>query len=140
VEIVFYQSLVNDQVTTPWVTQHTKGHHIFIDHHGSGAKVCARHGVSSLPFYLQYAVHEITCSNLYRCGRGGIGEALVTEYKRRGVHAIATVLPREASDHLSEAGITFFPLDVTVEQSIVDLKAAVQKLTGRSLDVLVNCA
>ncbi|KAI5918407.1 hypothetical protein F4810DRAFT_715497 [Camillea tinctor] len=74
------------------------------------------------------------------CGRGGIGEGLVTEYKRRGIHPIATVLPNEASDHLSEAGITFFPLDVTVEKSVVDLKAAVQKLTGGRLDVLVNCA
>nr|BDX35604.1 short-chain dehydrogenase/reductase StrD [Stachybotrys sp.] len=74
------------------------------------------------------------------CGRGGIGEALVIEYTRRGVHAIATVLPQEASDHLSEAGITFFPLDVTNEQSIEELKAAVQKLTGGRLDILVNCA
>lgn len=75
-----------------------------------------------------------------RCGRGGIGEALVTEYARRGVHAIATVLPNEASDHLSDAGITFFPLDVTVEQSVHSLKASVQELTGGRLDVLVNCA
>ncbi|KAI0879959.1 uncharacterized protein GGS22DRAFT_193735 [Annulohypoxylon maeteangense] len=74
------------------------------------------------------------------CGRGGIGEALVVEYTRRGLHAIATVLPHEASDHLSEAGITFFTLDVTVEKSIMDLKASVQKLTGGHLDILVNCA
>lgn len=76
----------------------------------------------------------------YRCGRGGIGEALVLEYKRRGIHAIATVLPQEASDHLANAGITFFALDVTVEKSIGDLKASVQKLTGGHLDILVNCA
>ncbi|KAI2618199.1 NAD(P)-binding protein [Hypoxylon sp. NC1633] len=74
------------------------------------------------------------------CGKGGIGEALVTEYTRRGIHAIATVLPNEGSDHLSQAGITFFPLDVTVEQSVIELKAGVQKLTGGQLDVLVNCA
>ena len=64
----------------------------------------------------------------------------MTEYTRRGIHAIATVLPHEASDHLSNAGITFFPLDVTVEQSVLDLKAAVHELTGGRLDVLVNCA
>lgn len=74
------------------------------------------------------------------CGRGGIGEALVTEYKRKGLHPIATVLPNEASDHLVEAGITFYPLDVTSEKSILELKANVQKLTGGRLDVLVNCA
>jgi 1-acylglycerone phosphate reductase len=74
------------------------------------------------------------------CGRGGIGEALVTEYSRRGVHAIATVLPNEDSTHLTEAGITFFPLDVTDEQSVTELKASVQKLTAGRLDILVNCA
>lgn len=74
------------------------------------------------------------------CGKGSIGEALVTEYTRRGIHAIATVLPQEASGHLSEAGITFFPLDVTVEKSIEELKASVEKLTGGRLDILINCA
>ncbi|KAI1660865.1 hypothetical protein F4813DRAFT_400056 [Daldinia decipiens] len=74
------------------------------------------------------------------CGRGGIGEALVQEYCCHGIHAIATVLPQEASDHLSEAGITFFPLDVTVEKSVLDLKASVLKLTGGHLDILINCA
>lgn len=62
------------------------------------------------------------------------------ESTRRGIYAIATVLPHEASDHLSKADINFFPLDVTHEQSIVDLKAAVQELTAGSLDILVNCA
>jgi len=74
------------------------------------------------------------------CGRGGIGEALVTEYSRKGLHAIATVLPNEASDHLSEAGITFYTLDVTSEKSILEMKANLQKVTGGRLDVLVNCA
>jgi 1-acylglycerone phosphate reductase len=75
-----------------------------------------------------------------RCGQGGIGEALVMEYTRRGIHAIATVLPNEPHDHLSKAGITFFPLDVTVEKSVVELKAWVLELTGGKLDILVNCA
>ncbi|ROT38904.1 NAD(P)-binding protein [Sodiomyces alkalinus F11] len=74
------------------------------------------------------------------CGQGGIGEALVTEYTRRGLHAIATVLPQESSDHLTNAGITVFPLDVTAEKSVEDLKASINKLTGGHLDVLVNCA
>ena len=64
----------------------------------------------------------------------------MTEYVRRGIHAIATVLPQEASDHLSKAGITFFLLDVTVEQSVIDLEATLHELTGGRLDVLVNCA
>ena len=79
-------------------------------------------------------------TDVFRCGQGGIGEALVNEYTRSGVHAIATVLPQENSDHLTEAGISWFPLDVTVEKSVVDLKQKVLALTGGDLDILVNCA
>ncbi|KAJ8114309.1 hypothetical protein ONZ43_g4935 [Nemania bipapillata] len=74
------------------------------------------------------------------CGRGGIGEALALEYTLRGLRVIATVLPQESSDHFSNTGITHFPLDVTDEQSIRNLKSEVQALTGGRLDVLVNCA
>ncbi|RWA08743.1 hypothetical protein EKO27_g6375 [Xylaria grammica] len=74
------------------------------------------------------------------CGTGSIGEALVTEYTRAGVYAIATVLPNEATDHLEKADITFFPLDVTSEESILALQRKVQELTGGYVDVLVNCA
>ncbi|KAI0098690.1 NAD(P)-binding protein [Nemania sp. FL0031] len=63
------------------------------------------------------------------CGQGGIGEALVTEYASRGFHAIATVLPTEPSEHLSGAGITWFPLDVTQETSIEGLKKNIMSLT-----------
>lgn len=76
----------------------------------------------------------------HRCGQGGIGEALVLEYKRQGIRPIATVLPIEKSDHLKQANITFFPLDVTKDDSVVELKAKVQELTGGQLDILVNCA
>ncbi|PHH80584.1 hypothetical protein CDD80_843 [Ophiocordyceps camponoti-rufipedis] len=74
------------------------------------------------------------------CGQGGIGEALVQEFTRRGLHAIATVLPSENDEHLTRDGITCFPLDVTKEESVVKLKEAVVKLTGGFLDVLVNNA
>jgi len=79
-------------------------------------------------------------AKIYRCGQGGIGEALVKEYTRRGVHAIATVLPSENSEHLTEAGITWFPLDVTNENSVLDLKKNIGALTNGYLDFLVNCA
>jgi 1-acylglycerone phosphate reductase len=62
------------------------------------------------------------------------------EYTRRGIHAIATVLPNESSNHLSKAGLTFFALDVTVEESVLELKTRVLDLTGGKLDILVNCA
>ncbi|RBA21814.1 hypothetical protein FPRO05_14370 [Fusarium proliferatum] len=74
------------------------------------------------------------------CGQGGIGEALVMEYKRLSMHAIATVLPHESSVHLSQAGITCFPLDVTNEDSVSELKLKLEELTGGRLHILVNCA
>ncbi|OTA57979.1 NAD(P)-binding protein [Hypoxylon sp. EC38] len=70
------------------------------------------------------------------CGQGGIGEALVTEYTRRGIHAIATVLPLEPSEHLSRAGITWFPLDVTDDESVLALKKHISGLTDGYLDIL----
>ncbi|KAL7812778.1 NAD(P)-binding protein [Trichoderma gracile] len=74
------------------------------------------------------------------CGKGGIGEALVQEYTRRGIFAIATVLPNENSDHLTATGITWFPLDVTDEESVISLKETVYSLTNGYLDFLVNNA
>ncbi|KAI9154976.1 Short-chain dehydrogenase virD [Paramyrothecium foliicola] len=74
------------------------------------------------------------------CGKGGIGEALVKEYTRQGVHAIATLLPDESSDHLDEAGISWFPLDVTDEKSILNLKQNIMDFTNGKLEVLVNNA
>ncbi|RYP54382.1 hypothetical protein DL768_000799 [Monosporascus sp. mg162] len=74
------------------------------------------------------------------CGEGGIGEALVKEYARRGIHAIATVLPNEPNKHLTEAGITCFTLDLTVENSVVELERSVRVVTGGYLDILVNNA
>ncbi|KAL6882319.1 NAD(P)-binding protein [Trichoderma longibrachiatum] len=74
------------------------------------------------------------------CGKGGIGEALVQEYTRRGIFAVATVLPNENSDHLTAAGITWFPLDVTDDESVVSLKKEISSLTNGYLEFLVNNA
>ncbi|KAF6813136.1 NADPH-dependent 1-acyldihydroxyacetone phosphate reductase 2 [Colletotrichum musicola] len=74
------------------------------------------------------------------CGTGGIGEALAHEFTARGIHAIATVLPPESGEHLSNAGITWFPLDVTQESSIMALKNFLLDITGGELDFLVNNA
>ncbi|KAL6855657.1 NAD(P)-binding protein [Trichoderma novae-zelandiae] len=78
--------------------------------------------------------------SINRCGKGGIGEALVQEYTRRGIFAIATVLPNENSDHLTATGITWFPLDVTNDESVVGLKEKISPLTNGYLDFLVNNA
>ncbi|KAA8565455.1 hypothetical protein EYC84_009315 [Monilinia fructicola] len=74
------------------------------------------------------------------CGQGGIGEALVHEYKRRGLYAIATLLPQESSEHLDKEKITWFRLDVTKDESILEFKENLLDITGGYLDVLVNNA
>lgn len=74
------------------------------------------------------------------CGEGGIGEALVKEYTHHGLRPIATILPNESSNHLTSAGIDCFTLDVTKDQSILDLKRKIIQLTGGVLHLLVNNA
>ncbi|KAJ2976920.1 hypothetical protein NUW58_g7967 [Xylaria curta] len=74
------------------------------------------------------------------CGQGGIGEALVKEYALHGFHPIATLLPSEPDNHLTEAGITVFRLDVTENDSVHELKRQVVELTGGFLEILVNNA
>jgi 1-acylglycerone phosphate reductase len=74
------------------------------------------------------------------CGKGGIGEALLKEYTRLGLNAIATVLPSEPHEHLTEAGIKWFTLDLMDEKTIVSLKQDLLKVTGGYLDILVNNA
>lgn len=74
------------------------------------------------------------------CGAGGIGEALTLEYQRRGIHPIATLLPFESSEHLDKAGVTWCKLDVTNEDSVVQLKKDISELTKGRLDFLVNNA
>ncbi|KAI1362868.1 hypothetical protein F5Y08DRAFT_257890 [Xylaria arbuscula] len=74
------------------------------------------------------------------CGQGGIGEALVKEYLQRNIQPIATTLPHESTEHLDEAGILHFPLDITMEESVVDLKRTLKEITNGFLDILVNNA
>lgn len=88
-------------------------------------------------------VHEVNLyghADIRSCGQGGIGEALVKQYALRGLFPIATVLPSESNEHLVQAGITCYHLDVTREESIVELKKKIVELTNGSLEVLVNNA
>lgn len=50
------------------------------------------------------------------------------------------MLPNEDSDHLTAAGITWFPLDVRDEKSVIHLKEEVLAVTNGYLDFLVNNA
>lgn len=74
------------------------------------------------------------------CGPGGIGEALVLEFQRRGLTVIATLLPDEAREELELNDIICLDLDVTSAESVQMLRKTVDKLTGGRLDVLVNNA
>ncbi|KAF7863845.1 hypothetical protein EAF04_006810 [Stromatinia cepivora] len=74
------------------------------------------------------------------CGQGGIGEALVLEYNRRGLYTIATLLPQESSEHLDKEKITWFPLDVTKDESILSFKEKLFDITDGYLDIMVNNA
>lgn len=74
------------------------------------------------------------------CGKGGIGEALVKEFALRGLYPIATILPSEDDGHLVHANITCYRLDVTNEDSILQLKKQIFNLTDGNLGVLVNNA
>jgi 1-acylglycerone phosphate reductase len=64
----------------------------------------------------------------------------VKQYKSRGIYPIATLLPSEPSEHLDAAGITWFPLDVTKDDSIANLKHSIDAITHGQLDILVNNA
>lgn len=89
---------------------------------------------------IRYRRHSLL-RGLNRCGKGGIGEALVHEYAQKGIHAIATVLPSEKSDHLDGlTSVSWFTLDVTEESSIRQLLKNISQLTDGYLDVLVNNA
>ncbi|KAI1821189.1 hypothetical protein F4861DRAFT_520200 [Xylaria intraflava] len=74
------------------------------------------------------------------CGQGGIGEALIEEYLQKNIQPIATTLPHESIEHLEKAGIIHFPLDVTDETSVVQLKSSLAAVTNGFLDILVNNA
>lgn len=95
---------------------------------------------SPLPSFVRFGTDRDLILGHHRCGTGGIGEALAHEFTARGIHAIATVLPPESGEHLSSAGITWFPLDVTQESSIMALKNFLLDITGGELDFLVNNA
>ncbi|KAI1468305.1 NAD(P)-binding protein [Daldinia caldariorum] len=72
------------------------------------------------------------------CGPGGIGSALATEFHLRGHRVIAS--SEDPPTHLEAVGIETLVLDVTSQESIAGAVSHVSKLTGGTLDVLVNNA
>ncbi|OQD98442.1 hypothetical protein PENSOL_c009G08227 [Penicillium solitum] len=74
------------------------------------------------------------------CGLGGIGHALASRLREENIKVIATLLPHENDEHLVSKGVHVTRTDVTKDESVEELKKAIQNLTGGRLDILVNNA
>jgi 1-acylglycerone phosphate reductase len=75
------------------------------------------------------------------CSNGGLGAAMAKAYQARGFRVFATLRNRAKVGSLADIeGIEILELDVTSEESVYQCAKAVEKLTGGSLDILVNNA
>ncbi|OTA98276.1 hypothetical protein M426DRAFT_17566 [Hypoxylon sp. CI-4A] len=74
------------------------------------------------------------------CGPGGIGSALAVEFHMRGHRVFATGLSESLLAHLRDRDIETVILDVTSQSSIEQAASHVSKLTGGTLDILINNA
>lgn len=71
------------------------------------------------------------------CAPGGIGHALAITFHARGLRVIATARRTEQLSSLSEKDIETLSLVVDNDDSILECKATIEKLTnGRGLDYL----
>lgn len=74
------------------------------------------------------------------CSDGGLGAALAVAFHKHGDRVIATARNPAKMASLKDTGIETVQLDVMSEDSIKAAVEAVSKLTGGSLDMLVNNA
>ncbi|KAI9847035.1 MAG: hypothetical protein M1838_001075 [Thelocarpon superellum] len=74
------------------------------------------------------------------CSPGGIGHALCREFHSKGLRVFATARSKDVLADLAGAGMETLSLDVNSAESVREVKAAVETLTGGKLDVLVNNA
>ncbi|KAH8074791.1 hypothetical protein BXZ70DRAFT_744501 [Cristinia sonorae] len=74
------------------------------------------------------------------CSNGGIGHELALQLHSKGMKVIATARKVSTMTELTAVGIETLELDVTSSESIQRLKTQVEKITGGTLDVLVNNA
>ena len=76
----------------------------------------------------------------YRCGPGGIGNALAREFHDRGLRVVATTRTIEPIKDLADLGIVTLNLEVDQEKSISICIEQVKEQIGEGLDYLVNNA
>ncbi|KAL0943246.1 short chain dehydrogenase/reductase [Colletotrichum truncatum] len=74
------------------------------------------------------------------CSPGGIGHELCQEFRKQGLHVIATARREDVIAELVAEGFDALKLDVTSEESIAACRKQVQNITGGRLDILVNNA
>jgi NAD(P)-dependent dehydrogenase (short-subunit alcohol dehydrogenase family) len=75
------------------------------------------------------------------CSAGGLGSHLAEAFHARGFHVFATLRNTAKAGALAKTdGIDILELEVTSAKSIQSCVKAVEKVTGGSLDVLVNNA
>jgi 1-acylglycerone phosphate reductase len=74
------------------------------------------------------------------CSDGGLGAALATEYHKAGYRVFATARTPSKMAALKASGIETLTLDVLSESSLSACVSEVQKLTGGTLNVLLNNA
>jgi NAD(P)-dependent dehydrogenase (short-subunit alcohol dehydrogenase family) len=75
------------------------------------------------------------------CSQGGLGEALAKAFRARGFRVFAALRnPAKAGPLANQEGIEIVELDVASQESIDKCVKSIEKLTGGTLDVLVNNA
>jgi NAD(P)-dependent dehydrogenase (short-subunit alcohol dehydrogenase family) len=70
--------------------------------------------------------------------KGGIGDYLARELHSHGVRVFATARTASKVEHLKELGIDVVIMDVQNTESIKEAASEVKRLTGGSLDILIN--
>lgn len=75
------------------------------------------------------------------CSNDGIGSALATKFQQRGYHVFATARTISKMSKLQNLpDVTLLELDVTITEQIKAAVEAVTKVTGGTLNYLVNNA
>ena len=72
------------------------------------------------------------------CSEGGLGDVLAQAFHARGLRVIATARNPSKIEHLKALGIDTLTLDVTSQESIQSCVKDVSRLTGGTLDILLN--
>ena len=72
------------------------------------------------------------------CSEHGLGDALAQALHKRGYRVFATARNPSKISHFEALGIETLLLDVLEAKSIAACVSAVEKLTGGSLDMLIN--